>query len=713
MKIATAEITTKSSREHDRYRMEIDQDHMRHIMDMMSDMYENPIKAVIREYATNALDSHRAAGVDKPIDIHLPTALAPNLKIKDQGLGLDLEGLTEVYRKYGASTKRDSNDQVGGFGIGAKSAFAVADQYTVVGIKDGIQTTALFTRNDEGDADMLVLGQKTVDAPNGVTVNIPIAENHPAYEREAKELFSHWDPALYNCVGVDIPYLYKDATIISEQLTLADRAPRRHMHHHGSIFLRTGEVIYDLSLSMRKHVTVDAGWSAVTNLHTVVINLPIGTVDLAPSREGLRESKRTIAAVQAALDGCMNDLKAHIQAKIDACVSEAEAIRYYIQNYALTQILTELNWKGLPLPICPDEAINLASYRRSYYSGSFNKIKFWTDSYRRGSMPHFVVVDADRDDLDQPPLSHVSQTPEEYTLDRGVLARVENDHYGRMVLAKLAGHEGNERIISYHLVFKHETKGDPVINALQCAEIEYNALKALLRRAKVPTGQKAKDLDLRYRVMIEPGTIVDRNVREMVEVGGRIVYQHGNNKPTTSVYERLPKGSQLVLIQSHRLAESFLSRLEQVEGVATPVEEVVKNIVNREVIALDQQSLRYLTGRILPNKVRDTLGDLLVRDSVGSTAYEKALRAAFPACPRGKSKELRSLALLAKQYDIKISAGRDENFFKDLFQEYPALNLAYIALEGGTSVNSKNHIITIAHHAIRKQDELKAKADGQ
>jgi len=49
-----------------------------------------------------------------------------------------------VYARYGASTKRGTNDQVGAFGLGCKSAFTLGQQFVVTAVKDGQRTVALF-----------------------------------------------------------------------------------------------------------------------------------------------------------------------------------------------------------------------------------------------------------------------------------------------------------------------------------------------------------------------------------------------------------------------------------------------------------------------------------------------------------------------------------------------------------------------------------------
>ena len=98
--------------------MSIDPSGMAHVMSILTNLYADAPLAVLREYATNARDSHVAAGTDRPIEVDLPSDLNPTLVIRDFGVGLSEAEIIDVYARYGASTKRDTNDQVGAFGLG-------------------------------------------------------------------------------------------------------------------------------------------------------------------------------------------------------------------------------------------------------------------------------------------------------------------------------------------------------------------------------------------------------------------------------------------------------------------------------------------------------------------------------------------------------------------------------------------------------------------
>ena len=92
--------------------MSLDLDSAQILMQMLSkNLYSDSIGSTIRECASNALDSHRRAGVDKPIVISFKRNDSSNYEfsVEDFGIGLDAEDVENIISKYGKSTKRNSS----------------------------------------------------------------------------------------------------------------------------------------------------------------------------------------------------------------------------------------------------------------------------------------------------------------------------------------------------------------------------------------------------------------------------------------------------------------------------------------------------------------------------------------------------------------------------------------------------------------------------
>jgi len=99
--------------------MSLDLDSAQILMQMLSkNLYSDAIGSTIRETASNALDSHRKAGVDKPIIVSFVMNNSNNYEfsVEDFGTGLNAADVTNIISKYGASTKRNSATELGMMG---------------------------------------------------------------------------------------------------------------------------------------------------------------------------------------------------------------------------------------------------------------------------------------------------------------------------------------------------------------------------------------------------------------------------------------------------------------------------------------------------------------------------------------------------------------------------------------------------------------------
>lgn len=109
-------------------------------------IYTDKILAPIREYICNATDSHIEFGIDRDVEVSLGMENGSLMwKCRDYGEGMDDDDIRNVFGKYGKSSKRDSEKQIGGFGVGALSGFSYIDTFYVVSHHKGVKTSYVCT----------------------------------------------------------------------------------------------------------------------------------------------------------------------------------------------------------------------------------------------------------------------------------------------------------------------------------------------------------------------------------------------------------------------------------------------------------------------------------------------------------------------------------------------------------------------------------------
>lgn len=293
-----------------------------HFMSMLSDIYSDVKTAIVRELSTNAIDAQIEAGVSTPIEITTPTAMSPKLIIRDYGVGMDAEDIRNTYSKYGASTKRNSNDFNGVLGIGAKSPLAYGGKtFTVVGVKNKVKTSVVVGYDPSAGGTMEIVDQSTTNDPNGVTITVPVNDRSDHYDfDQAAKNFQEYAQFRVKVNGREAA---KDGTWLgwneNDQRWLFRTIPRGYGGYNTPDVFVMGNVAYRI---------MPEGRPQQLDLHDqVVIYVDMGEVDFTPSREDLNYNSYTLAAIEKYSKLYIEEkIKGH-QSSIDQCKTYAEAYK--------------------------------------------------------------------------------------------------------------------------------------------------------------------------------------------------------------------------------------------------------------------------------------------------------------------------------------------------------------------------------------------------
>ena len=135
-------------------------------------LYQDKELAIVREYISNAYDIHVRTGNLVPCEINIPDEINPNFEVRDFGTGLSEEDIYRLFCTYFASNKNETNEQIGGFGLGCKSGFAYSESFSVTSWFNGVKTNYIMTKM--GNVPTCITGKSyPSDEPSGLKISIP------------------------------------------------------------------------------------------------------------------------------------------------------------------------------------------------------------------------------------------------------------------------------------------------------------------------------------------------------------------------------------------------------------------------------------------------------------------------------------------------------------------------------------------------------------
>lgn len=146
---------------------------------LMSKLYSDPVFSACKEIICNALDANKEAGNEHiPIKITLPNIENEyTFAVEDSGIGISPQRMLDIYTKFGASSKRDNNNQQGGFGLGAKSVLCITDCATIETTFEDTTYYYSFYLNDKNIPTVSLLHKVSKGSPSGTKITVKGSTN--------------------------------------------------------------------------------------------------------------------------------------------------------------------------------------------------------------------------------------------------------------------------------------------------------------------------------------------------------------------------------------------------------------------------------------------------------------------------------------------------------------------------------------------------------
>jgi len=246
-------------------------------------LYSNIIGSIIRELTSNCYDSHVAAGVKYPIIIRLnKESTGYTISFIDKGTGMSPQTIEEVYGVLFESTKRQTNEQFGAFGIGSKTPLAYDTQSFFVKTRvDGIEYFYNIYAGETSPEIELIKQTETTER-NGTEVKVTIASGDLGrFLSEIKKQLYYFDNIIFEGFDHHMPNI------------------NNYTIHHGNTFLYRGSDLYDNIHICLGHVAYPIDYNAL-GLYApdwqvpVAIKANIGDINVTMNREAVEYSDETI-----------------------------------------------------------------------------------------------------------------------------------------------------------------------------------------------------------------------------------------------------------------------------------------------------------------------------------------------------------------------------------------------------------------------------------
>ena len=258
-------------------------------------LYRNKLGSMIREITSNCFDSHIEAKVDTPVVVELRKEVSGNyISFIDEGVGMSPKRIEKVYCELGESTKRDNNDEIGGYGIGGKTPLAYSKAFFIITRFDGIEYN-YTVRMDRHAPKVELMSQVSTKKHNGTEVKVPLKESdiYTAENEITKQLF-YFENIVFKGFSEDVNNNYK----IFKGKSFIYRGDEYSNRMHVCL----GKVAYPIDYS-----TLDLDEKDYKI--PVAIRLEIGDAKTIPSREDLEYTDETKKLIKKKLEEVKTELK--------------------------------------------------------------------------------------------------------------------------------------------------------------------------------------------------------------------------------------------------------------------------------------------------------------------------------------------------------------------------------------------------------------------
>ena len=256
--------------------------------------YSDSISSLVREYTSNSVDAHVEAGVDKNVTIKMvqENKLAGtygSISFIDYGVGISPERANTIFIELFASSKRDSNELIGGKGIGRFSGLGYTNMVSIKTRYNGIEYFYALHKGAVAP-ELEKIYEEPTDEGNGTEVTVPIKNSidYDSFKKAVRTQLRYFDRVEYiNCGLDESPVVYKGKNFVYS----SDNSVSQ-------LHLSVGKVYYPLNM-LSSVVKLKGNNSYGFGIDCPIgLRFEIGELDIVWNREAVEYTERTIKAIE-------------------------------------------------------------------------------------------------------------------------------------------------------------------------------------------------------------------------------------------------------------------------------------------------------------------------------------------------------------------------------------------------------------------------------
>lgn len=341
---------------------------------LTTNLYSKPLVSFFRETIANAFDSNLESGDDKKpiLVLFQPSSTIDNfsyistigkidirISIRDYGTGLSPERFDLIYKNIGSSTKRESNDFIGMFGIGRFSCLSVSPNVEITSYYNGTKTIYFMYKNGSAiNVDKCY--ESSTNEPNGLEVSL-----------KTNTTIENIKEALYNVQFFDTVVVKSETSITTLKNIVEMFNARKNVSFKNFSFCnKVGKETVEGYIRMGNVLYENPSRDYRFRTERMILTVPMGSVDIVPSREKLQLTKKTEQQLMDSMEAARKELTDYLNNTFEnedidllTYLNERRVIRNYITKTIKDELL-EINKedclpfldyelgkiKGLPIP---------------------------------------------------------------------------------------------------------------------------------------------------------------------------------------------------------------------------------------------------------------------------------------------------------------------------------------------------------------------------